>query len=229
MSGDADERLQRLLGGDALAGLRRRLRRHFERADPSAPSGTIRLASVAAHEYEALARLIGRRTRQASSIQIDTAAVDANLSNAGIAPSLRAALERLDGPIAHLPTLRAETAARWAEVAGDARHPGLAQFLQSPAGLGLLKRLARQDAEAAARPARPRRPCPAAPARRRPAARPARRRDAGRCARPGQQRARSHAGPRGPQAGWPIRHDHSRAAQNQALTGQALSDRCFPA
>ena len=57
MSGDADERLQRLLGGDALADLRRRLRRHFERADPAAPSGTIRLGNVLAHEYEALARL----------------------------------------------------------------------------------------------------------------------------------------------------------------------------
>ena len=148
---EADERLQRLLGGDALAGLRRRLRRHFERADPAAPAGTIRLGNVSAHEYEALARLIGRRPRQASSIQVDVGAIETNLSRADIAPSLKAALERLDGPIAHLPTVRAETAARWAAVAGGARHPGLAQFLQSPAGLGLLKRLARQDAEAAAR------------------------------------------------------------------------------
>jgi uncharacterized protein (TIGR02679 family) len=151
MSGDADERLQRLLGGDALADLRRRLRRHFERADPAAPSGTIRLGNVLAHEYEALARLVGRRPRQASSIQVDVAEIDANLSRAEVAPSLKAALDRLDGPIAHLPTVRAETAARWATVAGGARHPGLAPFLQSPAGLGLLKRLARQDAEAAAR------------------------------------------------------------------------------
>ena len=151
MSGDADERLRRLLGGDALADLRRRLRRHFERTDPAAPSGTIRLANVLAHEYEALAALMGRRLRHAHSIQIDVAAIDANLSRVEIAPSLKAALERLDGPIPHLPTVRAETAARWAAVAGGARHPGLLQFLQSPAGLGLLKRLARQDAEAAAR------------------------------------------------------------------------------
>jgi uncharacterized protein (TIGR02679 family) len=150
MSGDAHGRLHRLLGGGALADLRRRLRRHFERADPVAISGTIRLANVSAHEYEALARLIGRRPRQASSIQIDVAVIDANLSRAEIAASLKAALERLDGPIAHLPTVRAETAARWAAVADGARHPGLAQFLQSPAGLGLLKRLARQDTETAA-------------------------------------------------------------------------------
>jgi uncharacterized protein (TIGR02679 family) len=151
MSGEADERLRRLIGGEALADLRRRLRRHFERADTAAPSGTIRLGNVSAHEYEALARLMGRRPRQAGSIQVDVAAIDAAMSNAGIAPSLRAALERLDGPIAHLPTVRAETAARWAAVADGARDPGLAQILQSPLGLGLLKRLARQDAAAAAR------------------------------------------------------------------------------
>ena len=150
MSG-TDERLQRLLGGDALADLRRRLRRHFERADPAAPSGIIRLGNVSAHEYEALARLIGRRPRQASSIRVDAAAIDASLSRAEVAPSLKTALERLDGPIAHLPTVRADTAARWAVVAAGARHPGLAQLLRFPAGLGLLKRLARQDSEAAAR------------------------------------------------------------------------------
>ncbi len=151
MSGEADERLRRLIGGDALADLRRRLRRHFERADAAAPCGTIRLGNVSAHEYEALARLMGRRPRHAQSIQVDVTAIDAAMSNAGIAPSLKAALERLDGPIAHLPTVRAETAARWAVAADGARHPGLAQLLQSSVGLGLLKRLARQDAEAAAR------------------------------------------------------------------------------
>jgi uncharacterized protein (TIGR02679 family) len=151
MSGGTDERLQRLIGGDALADLRKRLRRHFERADPAEPSGTIRLGNVSAREYEALAALMGRRPRRAQSIQIDMAAIDAAMSRAGIGPSLRAALERLDGPIAHLPTVRAEMLARWAAVCDGARHPILAQFLQSAAGLGLLKRLARQDAEAAAR------------------------------------------------------------------------------
>lgn len=150
MSTGADERLQRLLGGDTLLDLRRRLRRHFERADPLAPPGIIRLAQVAAHEYAALAKLVGRPPRPAQSIAIDVAAVDAALSRAGIAPTLRAALERLDGAIAHQPTVRAEAAARWARVADDARHPGLAQLLRLPAGIGLMKRLARQDAEAAA-------------------------------------------------------------------------------
>jgi uncharacterized protein (TIGR02679 family) len=137
--------LQRLLGGEDLAGLRRRLRRHFEWADPAAPSGTLRLSGVSAREYEALAGLVGRRLRPASSIQVDIGVIDQVLSRAGIAPSLRAALELLDGPIVHRPTVRAEAAARWAAVTGGARHPDLARLLETPAGRGLLKRLARQD------------------------------------------------------------------------------------
>jgi uncharacterized protein (TIGR02679 family) len=145
MSGEPDERLQRLLGGAELAGLRRRLRRHFERAEPEAPSGGIRLGNVTPREYVALASLMGRPPRQASSIQVDVARIDAVLSRAGVAPSLRAALEALDGAIVHLPTARAESSLRWAKVAESPRHPGLARLLQSAKGLGLLRRLARQD------------------------------------------------------------------------------------
>ena len=151
MSGAPDERLQRLIGGDDLARLRQRLRRHFERAPLGAPPGTIRLAEVSPREYEALAALMGRRPRYARSIQIDVAAIDAAMSRAGIAPSLKAALESLDGPIVHLPTARAAALSRWAAVAGGARHAGLARLLQTARGLGLLKRLARQDPAAAER------------------------------------------------------------------------------
>jgi uncharacterized protein (TIGR02679 family) len=149
MSAGVDERLQRLLGGAELADLRRRLRRHFERAQLELTPGTIRLGNVTPREYAALASLMGRPARQASSIQVDVAQIDAALSRAGIAPSLRAALEALDGAIVHLPTARAEASARWAKVAESPRHPGLARLLQSAKGLGLLKRLARQDPDAA--------------------------------------------------------------------------------
>jgi uncharacterized protein (TIGR02679 family) len=144
-SGEPDQRLLRLLGGSELAGLRRRLRRHFERAESYAPAGSIRLANVAPHEYSALASLMGRRPRQASSIEVDIAQIDAMLARAGIAASLRAALEALDGAIVHLSTALAESFSRWAKVAESPRHPGLARLLQSAKGLGLLKRLARQD------------------------------------------------------------------------------------
>jgi len=149
MSGEPDERLQRLLGGAELASLRSRLRRHFERAEPDAPSGIIRLGHVAPREYTALASLMGRRPRQASSIQIDVALIDAALGRAGIAPSLRAALEALDGAIVHLPTARSEASARWAKVSEGPRHPGLVRLLRSERGIGLVKRLAKQDPGAA--------------------------------------------------------------------------------
>ena len=150
MSQVRDERLQRLLGGDALAPLRRRLRRHFERAPFDAPPGTLRLGEVSPSEHKALSSLMGRRPRHSSSIQVDVATIDAALGRAGIAPSLRAALECLDGPIEHLSTARAAALARWAAVAAGTQHPGLARLLQTAKGLGLLKRLTRQDADAAA-------------------------------------------------------------------------------
>jgi uncharacterized protein (TIGR02679 family) len=149
MSGDTDGRLQRLLGGAELADLRRRLRRHFEHADPAVPPGGIRLGSITQREYAALAALMGRPARQASSITVDIGEIDTALSRAGVASSLRAALEALDGAIAHLPTVRAATSARWAKVAGSPRDAGLARLLQSARGIGLLKRLARQDADTA--------------------------------------------------------------------------------
>src|SRR5262249_59301961 len=103
MRGEPDQRLLRLLGGSELAGLRRRLRRHFERAEPDAPSGSIRLANVAPHEYSALASLMGRRPRQASSIEVDIAQIDAMLARAGVAAALRAPLASLGGPLRPLP------------------------------------------------------------------------------------------------------------------------------
>ncbi|MDD5387769.1 MAG: TIGR02679 family protein [Gallionellaceae bacterium] len=146
-----DPRLGKLLGGAALANLRRRLRRHFERVAPDAPSGVLRLDRLNAHEHEALALLTGRPPRHTRSIQLDLAALDAALREAGIAASLRQALEWLDGPIADTAAVRAETQNRWAAVAACGKHPGLAAILHTPAGLGLLKRLAGGQAEVAAR------------------------------------------------------------------------------
>lgn len=149
MTGAPDERLQRVLGGDDLAALRKRMRRHFERMDLDRPQASLRLGELSAREHEVLASLMGRPARSARSIQVDIAAIDAALSRSGIAVSLKAALERLDGPIVHLPTERAELSSRWASVVGSARHPDLARLLNAPRGLGLLKRLAKQDPHAA--------------------------------------------------------------------------------
>ena len=140
-----DPRLQKLLGGDELTALRRRLRRHFERAAPGAPPGLLRLASLNAVEREALALLTGRPPRETMSMQIDVTLLDAKLRDAGIAGSLRQALEHIDGPVMHLASVRAAAAASWSAVVAACANPALAGWLQAPAALGLLKRLARQD------------------------------------------------------------------------------------
>ncbi len=140
-----DPRLHKLLGGNELAALRQRLRRHFERAVPGAPPGLLRLGSLSVAEREALALLTGRPPRITKSMQIDVALIDAMLSDAGIVGSLREALEHIDGPIVHLASIRAEAEAGWSAVVAACAHPALASYLQASAALGLLKRLARQD------------------------------------------------------------------------------------
>lgn len=146
---DIAPRLDKLLGGDELAGLRRRLRRHFERAAPGAPPGLLRLGSLSVAEREALALLTGRPPRDSKSMQVDVALLDATLRAAGIAGSLREALEQIDGPVVHLASVRAAAQASWSAVVASCAHPALGGYLQAPAALGLLKRLARQDPLAA--------------------------------------------------------------------------------
>lgn len=151
MTSDADARLSRLLGGDALAGLRLRLRRRYENAPDAGPTVSFRLADLEPNEVEALAALMGRPAGNASSMQVDLRQIDTALARAGIAPSLHDALERLGGPLIHRPTARAARQAAWTTVADGARCPRLAALLATSPGLGLLKRLARQDPEEATR------------------------------------------------------------------------------
>ena len=149
MSRAIDPRLHKLLGGDGLAALRQRLRRHFERAAPGALPGLLNLSPLSATEYEALALITGRPPRHAKSMQIDIGLLDTALRDAGIADSLKEALERLDGPIVHRASVRAAAQASWSAVVAGCDHPALAAWLQTPSSLGLLKRLARQDTAAA--------------------------------------------------------------------------------
>jgi len=149
LDGPLDGRLQRLLGGEHLAPLRQRLRRRFERAPLDRAVGQIRVDGLGAEEHAALAALLGRPQRYASSLQFDLALADANLRRSGVAPSLRDALERLDGPITHLATARLQTEALWSAVVDGCTHPRLVGLLEAPDGTGLLKRLARQDSAAA--------------------------------------------------------------------------------
>ncbi|MGF6231518.1 uncharacterized protein (TIGR02679 family) [Inquilinus ginsengisoli] len=147
MSDPADARLQRLLGGDRLAGLRQRLRRRFARKDVVPEQ--IHIDRLTAEEHAALASLTGRPQRFSASMRIDLGLVDASFRNAGIAASLRDALERLDGPIVDA-AARLQLRDRWAQAVESCRDPVLSELLGGAAGLGLLRRLARQDPARAA-------------------------------------------------------------------------------
>ena len=144
-----DARLQRLLGGAPLAPLRQRLRRRFESgASPAPPS--FRLGALTPAEHAALAALQGSPARYAASMQVHLQGIDATLQRAGVAASLRAALEQLDGPIVDRAAERAALQTQWNAVPGACTHAGLVSFVQTAGGSGLLKRLAGQNHAAAA-------------------------------------------------------------------------------
>jgi len=145
-----DERIQRLLGGPNFSELRRRLRKRFERAPVAGLVERFRMDGLNEDEYEALAKLQGLSARRANSIQVDVSHIDATLSAAGVAPSLRDALEKLDGPILHLATARDSVAARWSEALARCAHDGLAELVQTKGGFALLKRLSKQNPGTAA-------------------------------------------------------------------------------
>ncbi|MGB8843289.1 MAG: TIGR02679 family protein [Aliidongia sp.] len=150
MSDHVDARLHRLLGGAQLAALRKRLRQRFERAALDEAVDQIRVTGLNAEEHAALAALTGRPPRRTKSLLIDVRRVDADLLRSGIAASLRDALEQLDGRIRHLAEYRRQQRTLWSDVVGGCKDPNLSGLLLTPDGLGLLKRLARQDASAAA-------------------------------------------------------------------------------
>jgi uncharacterized protein (TIGR02679 family) len=145
-----DGRLQRLLGGESLSSLRKRLRQRFERGPADGKLERLRITNLGVDEHAALAGLMGRSVRFSSSMQIDVPLIDAALSRAGIATSLRAALEFIDGPIIHTETARAELQAEWLRAVTNASRADLLAFLQVPSGLGLLKRLSNGNPDSAA-------------------------------------------------------------------------------
>ncbi len=141
MTSAADDRLVRLLGGAELSELRARLRRRYEIGPADGKLPSIQVGKLNQTERSALASLVGRKGGVAASITIDVAEVDQALSDAGIAPSLRAALERLDGPIVHRETELSRIRASWASVLAGCTHTDLIAYLSSPLNFGVLKRL----------------------------------------------------------------------------------------
>jgi uncharacterized protein (TIGR02679 family) len=141
MTSKTDERLVRLLGGAELSDLRARLRRRYELGPLDGKLTSIQLAKLNQTEHIALASLVGRKGGVAASISIDVAEVDRALSDAGIASSLRVALELLDGPIVHRETELSKIRDSWASVLANCTQTDLIVYLSSPPNFGVLKRL----------------------------------------------------------------------------------------
>lgn len=137
MSADTP-RLQRLIGGEQLAGLRRRLALRCLRAE----SDAFTLNGLDDVERAALEGLLGRRARPAGSMRLSLAALDAALARAGLAPDLRAALEMLDGPLVDSAAERHAEALRWDDAFGAVSQPQLQALCAGTQGRGLVKRLA---------------------------------------------------------------------------------------
>lgn len=144
-----DKRISKLLGGADLASLRMRLRRRYAQAQIEGVITDFRINGLNPHEYETLAQLQGMPARHAASILISIHAIDTALRAAGIATSLKDALEKLDGPIVHIPTARDLTAGQWSRAVARSLHETLSSVLSTSAGLALLKRLSKQRPELA--------------------------------------------------------------------------------
>jgi uncharacterized protein (TIGR02679 family) len=149
MTSTIDERLVRLLGGAELSDLRVRLRRRYELGPADGELASIQVGKLNQTERAALASLVGRKGGVAASISIDVSAVDRALSDAGIAPSLRTALEFLDGPIIHHQTELSRIRDRWASVLAGCSHTDLIAYLSSPVNFGVLKRLSGNQPDSA--------------------------------------------------------------------------------
>src|SRR5262249_27373809 len=130
--------------------LRKRLRQRFERGPADGKLERLRIANLGVEEHAALAGLMGRSVRFASSMQIDIPLSDEVWNRPGSATPLREALELSGGPIVHTETARAELQAEWSRVVSLVGHAELSKLLQAPAGLGLLKRLSNSNPDTAA-------------------------------------------------------------------------------
>jgi uncharacterized protein (TIGR02679 family) len=140
----AEARLQRLLGGAGLAGLRRRLRARYERG---AEQDAFTLNDLTVAERQALENLLGRPARSAGSMRISRSELDTTVAHAGLAADLRAALEALDGPLTDRRAQDAERQRAWRAVLDGVVEPRLRELVTATPGAALLKRLAGGDAD----------------------------------------------------------------------------------
>jgi len=137
-----ETRLRRLLGGADLANLRRRLRARYEKG---ASREEFTLTALSVIERRALAGLLGRPAMAADSMRVRRSDLDEALARAGIASTLREALELLDGPLHDRRAAQMAREHAWNAVLPRVKEPRLVALLSSVVGTALLKRLSGSD------------------------------------------------------------------------------------
>lgn len=137
--------LYRLLGGPDLAPVRKQLRSRFEHAESAEAPTSIRLSKLTRDAHSALCQLTGRRSPTAQSMILDITELDDQLKRAGLADSLRDALEQLDGPIVAHARERQAIRDQWSDLIASAPIKGILRTWvdNAPDALSRLKRLGR--------------------------------------------------------------------------------------
>ncbi|MGH3404713.1 MAG: TIGR02679 domain-containing protein, partial [Streptosporangiaceae bacterium] len=109
---EPDARLHRLLGGEPVAWLVRRVRDRLETGRPL--TGTVTLPGATAEQRRAVERLTGRPARAGASLSVSLTEVDRILRDSGSAAGgLAEAVTSLTGPLRDRNSERASLAAAW--------------------------------------------------------------------------------------------------------------------
>jgi uncharacterized protein (TIGR02679 family) len=149
---EADAKLQRLLEGEPVAWLVRRIRDRLEAGRPL--TGTVTLTAATPEQRRAVERLTGRAARSGASLSVSLTEVDRILRDSGAAPGgLAEAITRLSGPLRDRRREQAGLAAAWqaAFASLDAAVDGRDELARWRAWLdatGVVRRLAPQPAQA---------------------------------------------------------------------------------
>jgi uncharacterized protein (TIGR02679 family) len=146
------ERLHRLLGGEPLAWLVRRVAERM--ADGRPLTGQVTLTAATAEQRRAVERLTGRAARSGTSLSVSLTEVDRILRESGAAPGgLAEAVTLLAGPVPDRNQDRAERKAAWdaayavLDEAVEGR-PGLLGWREWLGATGLVLRLAPDPGQA---------------------------------------------------------------------------------
>ncbi len=140
-------RLKRLFDKPELARLIDRLQTRFERGNNS-PMLTLPNPDLA--ERKAIASLLGRPIGSGRSMRINIADLEEIMQRAELATDLRSAVEQLRGPLKNRADEKAAAQQKWQAVfetiEADTTQPNIKRWLDKLRQEGLLKRLAKGDA-----------------------------------------------------------------------------------